>query len=171
MSLKLSPTGCWVKLDGNDPHSRLRVTRATAIAAEEIFTNCARHNPTRPENYLSCVYQVLFAIVRKGAPRDVPIPAELNHSSINRSQQRFFTLADQKLRSLERQAIAGRRPTQSKLVSEAMGMLPSARGGRGSLKFLRFLKSTPTSLQPILSLMSEGIQLLIFRDCFRRRHK
>lgn len=139
---------------------RDRAVRAGAIAAYRVLTNSARYNSARFEIYLSTALNLLFAIIRAGAPRKVPVSEKINRSAISKSEARFWEYFEEALAKLEWQAQRKLRPTQPKIVSTAMSMLPSARGGRGQKKYQLFDKSVPPHLRPIQELMVKGLELL-----------
>lgn len=143
-----------------------RVVRATACAAFEIFTNCKQYNQGRPGNYLTCVFHVLYGIIRAGAPGAVPVPKHIHRSTITGAERRFFDLASLHLKKIERQAASRRRPVQPKIVTEAMSMLPSSRSGEGPQRARHLLANLPPGLLPIHKLLSEGLQLLSLRESY-----
>lgn len=151
------------------PLRRDRAVRAAAIAAYRICSNCKKHNPDRLGVYLSCALHLVYAVIRLAAPRDVPVPDTINRSTISKADKRFTNLIHEEYAKLERQAKAKRRPTQPAIVSEAMQMLPFARGGRGSKKFNKFIERVPAHLRPIHELMCHGLELILLRERWRKR--
>jgi hypothetical protein len=143
--------------------------RAAGCAAYEIFSNCKKYNPNNQSSYLSCVFHLLFIIIRSGAPREVPVPNDVNRSTISDAQSRFVEGIEERLRFFEEQAKWKRRPVQPKIVTQAMGMIPSARSGRGPQKAKALLAQIPEWLKPIHRLLSNGIELLWLRERFLKR--
>ena len=146
------------------PNRLDRRVRAAALAAYRICTNCKKHNPGRLDVYLSCAIHMVYTIIRARAQREVPVPEEVNRSTVSKAAKRFAEIYDQEYAKLERQAKAGRRPTQPSMVSEAMRILPSARGGKGTAKYEQLLAGLPATLKPIRQLMLNGVFLLESRD-------
>ena len=144
---------------------RDRGFRAVALAAQRVFSNCLLHNPGRLDIYLNCAYNLLFTVIRAAAPGGVPVPEDLNRSTISSASDRFEQYCREEYAALERQAQARRRPVQTSVVAEAMAMLPAARGGRGAEKFQAFALKVPRHLRPILNLMVKGLELLHAQEC------
>jgi hypothetical protein len=145
-----------------------RMVRAAGCAAYEIFSNCKKYNPTNQANYLGCVLNLLYSIIRMAAPRKVPVPAELNRSTISDSQRHFLARTHYHLNRLDAQAKWKRRPTQPKIVAQAMSMTPSARSGTGPKKARALLARIPAGLKPIHVFLSNGIEFLLLRKRFQQ---
>lgn len=140
--------------------------RAAGCAAYEIFSKCKKYNPNNPNSYLGCVLNVLYTIIRSGAPREVPVPKGVNRSTISGTQKLFIETFEERMVFFDRQADSKRRPIQPKVVTQAMGMIPSARLGRGPEKAKALLAQLPEGLKPIHVLLSNGIEFLWLRDRF-----
>lgn len=151
------------------PRKEERAIRAAACAAFNIFSLARKHNLGRPENYVTAVCHVLFALLRAGFPREIPVPRALNRSSVSEAERRFGDRFTVELTRLERQSKAGRRPTQPDIVTQAMAMLPRARGGKGPQQAKSILSNLPPDFRPIHKLMSAGIELAWLRERFNRR--
>ncbi|CAN5783113.1 hypothetical protein BH09VER1_BH09VER1_17970 [soil metagenome] len=148
-----------------------RFVRAAGCAAFEIFTDCKKYNSGRPGNYLSCVFHVMYGIIRAGAPRQVPVPPTLNRSVISDAERKFADKWEEKIEKLELQAKFKRRPSQPKMVTDAMSMIPSAKSGKGPQRAKKLFANLPPWLRPIHWLMSEGAELLMLHDRFANQKK
>ena len=146
------------------PPRRDRTLRTAALVAYRICTNCRTYNPDRSDVYLRCVFHLLYTIIRSAAPRLVPVPNHFNRSTVSWAEKRFNNEFSAEYQKVERQAYRHRRPVQPGIVTEAMSMLPLARGGTGPQKFAQFQKTVPAHLQPILRLMAVGTEMLLLRE-------
>ncbi len=127
--------------------------RAAACAAFQILSLARRHNPDRPENYITTVCHLLYALLRAGFPRTLPVPKAWNRSSISDAEKRFDDQFAEELTQIERQVKAKRRPTQPQTVTRAIAMLPRARSGNGPLRAKSIFSHLPPAFQPIHRLM------------------
>lgn len=148
-----------------------RALRAAACAAFHIFTASRRHNPNRPENYVTSVCHLLYALLRAGFPRVLPVPKSWNRSGISEAENRFDKRFAEELARIERQATGKRRPTQPNTVTQALGMLPRARAGMGPLRAENFFSNLPPGFRPIHELMSVGIELAWLRERYKHLTK
>ncbi len=146
-----------------------RTVRAAGCAAYEVFVKCKKYNPNNFQNYLGCVLNVLYTIIRSGAPREIPVPKGVNRSTISDTQSRFFKVFGERKAFFDRQANEKLRPAQPRIVTQAMSMLPSARSGRGPQKAKALLAQIPAGLKPIHVLLSNGLEFLMARERFLQR--
>lgn len=146
-----------------------RALSAAACAAFHIFAAARKHNPDRPENYITSVCHLLYALLRAAFPRILPVPKSWNRSSISEAENRFDERFAKELARIERQADSKRRPTQPNVVARAIGMLPRARAGNGPSRAKSLFSNLPPGFRPIHQLMSAGIELAWLRERFNRR--
>lgn len=148
-------------------HKTLGV-RATALAAADMLMRCKKANPNRPENLSACALNILYMVLRGAACGMLPIPRGFSRSAVTDSEARFNNSLEKNLQNLIWRKNNKIRPPKNDIVDKAMRMLPSARGGQGPQIAEGFLRSVPSHLFWIRSLLSHGIELLCAQDIWRK---
>jgi len=147
-------------------HEELLI-RAAACAAADTFAESLRYNPSSPGNYVASVLNVLYGFLRLCAPRELPIPPQLNRSTFSKAMKRFSKRWNTHYLRLQKQVQGGRRPVQPPVVTKAMAMLPRARGGQGGQRAEEFLRNVSAELVPVTRLMRVGLSFLMI---YTRHH-